>query len=222
MAALCHPDRGRLLPAERGISLRICWRSPVAPHPPLGARPWERRVCPGSAEPALSLPNGSRLPARPGTTNRAEQCRDGQAAAIGEGIRGRFGESPHRYLSRFVHLSRTHGTAAPSADARNSIARYAAAVVNGPLMPPQDQDACLFPRRFGGRSALIHRPMIRGEAHIWISCSPDLKHWTSGCLRQARLTSDSVTFPMPSSLQAQSWIETRTSFAFITVRPIAR
>lgn len=27
------------------------------------------------------------------------------------------------------------------------------------------------------RFALIHRPIIRGEAHIWISFSPDLKYW---------------------------------------------
>jgi predicted GH43/DUF377 family glycosyl hydrolase len=47
----------------------------------------------------------------------------------------------------------------------------------GALVPPEDKDACLFPRRFGGRFALIHRPMIREEAHIWISFSPDLKHW---------------------------------------------
>jgi len=47
----------------------------------------------------------------------------------------------------------------------------------GALVPPEDKDACLFPRRFGGRFALIHRPMIRGEAHIWLAFSPDLKHW---------------------------------------------
>jgi predicted GH43/DUF377 family glycosyl hydrolase len=47
----------------------------------------------------------------------------------------------------------------------------------GPLVPPEDKDACLFPRRFRGRYALIHRPIIRGEAHIWISFSPDLTHW---------------------------------------------
>lgn len=47
----------------------------------------------------------------------------------------------------------------------------------GPLLPPEDKDASLFPRRFKGRFALIHRPIIRGEAHIWISFSPDLKHW---------------------------------------------
>ncbi len=47
----------------------------------------------------------------------------------------------------------------------------------GPLVPPEDKDASLFPRCFGGRYALIHRPIIRGEAHIWLSLSPDLKHW---------------------------------------------
>jgi predicted GH43/DUF377 family glycosyl hydrolase len=48
----------------------------------------------------------------------------------------------------------------------------------GPAMPPEDKDAALFPRRFGGRWALIHRPSpVRGPAHIWISFSPDLRHW---------------------------------------------
>lgn len=47
----------------------------------------------------------------------------------------------------------------------------------GGLIPPEDKDACLFPRRFNGRFVLIHRPIVRGEAHIWISMSPDLKHW---------------------------------------------
>jgi len=47
----------------------------------------------------------------------------------------------------------------------------------GALLPPEDKDACMFPRRFKGRFALIHRPIVRGEAHMWISFSPDLKHW---------------------------------------------
>lgn len=47
----------------------------------------------------------------------------------------------------------------------------------GGMLPPEDKDACLFPRRFNGRFALIHRPVVRGEAHIWLSMSPDLKHW---------------------------------------------
>lgn len=47
----------------------------------------------------------------------------------------------------------------------------------GALLPPEDKDACLMPRRFKGRFALIHRPIVRGEAHMWIAFSPDLKHW---------------------------------------------
>ncbi|NIM49389.1 MAG: glycosidase [Gemmatimonadales bacterium] len=50
----------------------------------------------------------------------------------------------------------------------------------GPVMPPEDKDAALFPVKFDGRWALIHRPIpsfgIFG-AHMWISFSPDLKHW---------------------------------------------
>ena len=50
----------------------------------------------------------------------------------------------------------------------------------GPVMPPEDKDAALFPVSFNGRWAMIHRPVsaFRGlGAHIWISFSPDLKHW---------------------------------------------
>jgi len=48
----------------------------------------------------------------------------------------------------------------------------------GPVMPPEDKDAALFPRRFDGRWAMIHRPSpLRGGANMWISFSPDLRHW---------------------------------------------
>jgi predicted GH43/DUF377 family glycosyl hydrolase len=48
----------------------------------------------------------------------------------------------------------------------------------GPVMPPEDKDAALFPRRIGERWAMIHRPSpLRGNAHMWISFSPDLRHW---------------------------------------------
>ncbi|MCS6815866.1 MAG: glycosidase [Blastocatellia bacterium] len=47
----------------------------------------------------------------------------------------------------------------------------------GPLLPPEDKDASLFPRRIRDRYVLLHRPIIRGEAHIWISTSPDLRYW---------------------------------------------
>jgi predicted GH43/DUF377 family glycosyl hydrolase len=50
----------------------------------------------------------------------------------------------------------------------------------GPAMPPDDKDAALFPIRFKGRWAMIHRPVSRAAeagAHMWISWSPDLRHW---------------------------------------------
>ena len=50
----------------------------------------------------------------------------------------------------------------------------------GPVMPPEDKDAAVFPVKFKGRYAMLHRPvaMFPGAgAHIWISFSPDLKHW---------------------------------------------
>jgi predicted GH43/DUF377 family glycosyl hydrolase len=50
----------------------------------------------------------------------------------------------------------------------------------GMLMPPEDKDAALLPQMFDGRWALIHRPVAmepRHAAHIWLSWSPDLRHW---------------------------------------------
>jgi predicted GH43/DUF377 family glycosyl hydrolase len=46
----------------------------------------------------------------------------------------------------------------------------------GVVMPPEDKDAALLPRRIGGLWALIHRPVSLG-AHMWISYSPDLRNW---------------------------------------------
>ena len=50
----------------------------------------------------------------------------------------------------------------------------------GPVMTPEDKDAAIFPVRFQSRWAMLHRPVVRFPsipAHIWISFSPDLKHW---------------------------------------------
>lgn len=51
----------------------------------------------------------------------------------------------------------------------------------GVVMSPEDKDAAVFPHRFGDRWALVHRPDTSGKhrvaAHIWISWSPDLRHW---------------------------------------------
>jgi len=50
----------------------------------------------------------------------------------------------------------------------------------GPVMPPEDKDAALFPVKFKGLWAMLHRPVPRSSmlgAHIWLSFSPNLKHW---------------------------------------------
>ncbi|MGH7568539.1 MAG: glycosidase [Gemmatimonadales bacterium] len=48
----------------------------------------------------------------------------------------------------------------------------------GLVAAPEDKDAALFPRRFGGRWAMIHRPVSGSYVgHIWLSFSPDLRHW---------------------------------------------
>jgi predicted GH43/DUF377 family glycosyl hydrolase len=50
----------------------------------------------------------------------------------------------------------------------------------GPVMPPEDKDAALFPVKFNGLWAMLHRPVPRSSmlgAHIWLSFSPNLKHW---------------------------------------------
>jgi predicted GH43/DUF377 family glycosyl hydrolase len=50
----------------------------------------------------------------------------------------------------------------------------------GPIMPPEDKDASLFPRRINGQWILIHRPIAANYvpgAHMWLSYSDDLVHW---------------------------------------------
>jgi predicted GH43/DUF377 family glycosyl hydrolase len=49
----------------------------------------------------------------------------------------------------------------------------------GVIMPPEDKDAALLPRRIGDYWALIHRPVSSPRAHMWVSYSPDLRHWGS-------------------------------------------
>ncbi len=49
----------------------------------------------------------------------------------------------------------------------------------GVIMPPENKDAALLPHRIGGNWALIHRPVSGPRAHMWISYSPDLRHWGS-------------------------------------------
>jgi predicted GH43/DUF377 family glycosyl hydrolase len=49
----------------------------------------------------------------------------------------------------------------------------------GVIMQPEDKDAALLPHRIGGFWAMIHRPVTTLGAHMWISYSPDLRHWGS-------------------------------------------
>jgi predicted GH43/DUF377 family glycosyl hydrolase len=51
---------------------------------------------------------------------------------------------------------------------------------HGSITPPEDKDAAIFPRKFGGRWALIHRPVPHSgaaKANMWLSFSPDLRNW---------------------------------------------
>ena len=52
----------------------------------------------------------------------------------------------------------------------------------GPVMPPEDKDAALFPRHINGKWVLVHRPIVTScvpGAHIWLSYSDDLVHWSN-------------------------------------------
>ena len=46
----------------------------------------------------------------------------------------------------------------------------------GLVFPPDDKNAALFPRKFGGLYAMLHRPSVGGGS-IWISYSEDLVYW---------------------------------------------
>ena len=79
------------------------------------------------------------------------------------------------YLIVYTGYS-THGPLVRLASTRD----FRSYECRGTVMPPEDKDAALFPVQFGGRWALIHRPLStnpRPAAHIWLSWSPDLRHW---------------------------------------------
>jgi predicted GH43/DUF377 family glycosyl hydrolase len=84
----------------------------------------------------------------------------------------------------------------------------------GVLMPPEDKDAALFPRMFDGRWALIHRPVAtqpRHRAHIWLSWSPDLKHWGDHAIlvparEGAWWDAHKVGLGPPPLLTAEGWL----------------
>ncbi len=93
---------------------------------------------------------------------------------------GLRGPPPHvAARARLSGRSPTRRTAARPARVAGDDRRLQVASAGcGPVMPPEDKDAALFPRRIDGRWAMIHRPSpIRGNAHMWVSYSPDLRHW---------------------------------------------
>jgi beta-1,4-mannooligosaccharide/beta-1,4-mannosyl-N-acetylglucosamine phosphorylase len=47
----------------------------------------------------------------------------------------------------------------------------------GLILSPSNKDAVLFPQKFDGRWAVLHRPDAGGDEHIWSAYSPDLIHW---------------------------------------------
>mgnify|MGYP001183201499 CR=1 FL=1 len=48
----------------------------------------------------------------------------------------------------------------------------------GLIFSPNNKDACLFPRKFDGHWATLHRPDAGGGIeNIWTASSPDLVHW---------------------------------------------
>jgi predicted GH43/DUF377 family glycosyl hydrolase len=49
----------------------------------------------------------------------------------------------------------------------------------GLVLPPENKDAAVLPERIRGKWAMIHRPVINTQAHMWISYSDDLQDWGS-------------------------------------------
>ncbi len=47
----------------------------------------------------------------------------------------------------------------------------------GAALRPDDKDAALFPVKFDDRWAMMHRPATGKGSNIWVSYSPDLRHW---------------------------------------------
>src|SRR5438046_1715128 len=81
----------------------------------------------------------------------------------------------------------------------------------GVVMSPDDKDAALLPRRINGSWALIHRPMTPLGAHIWISYSPDLRHWGNHKLmlearRGAWWDANKIGLSPPPIQTSQGWL----------------
>jgi len=49
----------------------------------------------------------------------------------------------------------------------------------GLMLAPNNKDAAVFPRTIGGKFWMLHRPVAGSLEHIWLTHSPDLRHWGS-------------------------------------------
>ena len=78
----------------------------------------------------------------------------------------------------------------------------------------EDKDAALFPHRINGKWVLIHRPIVESYvpgAHIWLSYSDDLIHWSAGhVLMHARSggwwDSGKIGLAAPPLETAEGWL----------------
>ncbi len=81
----------------------------------------------------------------------------------------------------------------------------------GMVMPPLNKDAALLSHKICGEWAMIHRPTTPKYSHIWISFSPDLKHWGDHkmILRSRRgpwWDSDKIGLSSPVVKTAEGWL----------------
>lgn len=81
----------------------------------------------------------------------------------------------------------------------------------GMVMPPMNKDAALLSHKIGGRWVMIHRPTTPKYSHIWISFSPDLRHWGDPKMilrsrRGAWWDSDQVGLSPPVIKTAEGWL----------------
>lgn len=81
----------------------------------------------------------------------------------------------------------------------------------GVIMPPEDKDAALLPYRIEGQWALIHRPVSAPRAHMWLSYSPDLRHWGNHKLmlearRGAWWDANKIGLSPPAIETLQGWL----------------
>jgi predicted GH43/DUF377 family glycosyl hydrolase len=75
------------------------------------------------------------------------------------------------YITYTAHSS--HGAAVALARTED----FVEAERVGLVFSPNNKDAVLFPKKFDGRWAVLHRPDAGGLEHIWSAYSPDLVHW---------------------------------------------